>query len=116
MNVALANEESKLSVKAPPPELFTFIIRHLLYPSITPHDIPDILELLSSIEHYRRYVSGRARAALIHTRFAELNNLPETGLTEDDKKVLKEVQDNSTLRGDYLEMASQYCLLVSEYP
>ncbi|KIK61204.1 hypothetical protein GYMLUDRAFT_243856 [Collybiopsis luxurians FD-317 M1] len=103
----LSAEDSKLAVKAPPPELLAQLGRNLIHPDILVECIPDLLEALANIERWRRKVWERADLVLVSDKYWHDYS---TGLTETDKRVLQAIVDShEVIRINFVEISRQYC-------
>lgn len=86
----------------------------MIFPDILLGLIPDILEVLSHIEGWRIKVVKLADRALVSDEYWPNYKLSyPSGLTDDDRRVLQGIVDtHDAARGNYIEIAKQFCSLV----
>ncbi|KAJ3772737.1 hypothetical protein FB446DRAFT_735432 [Lentinula raphanica] len=113
LTYGLSTEETKLIVQPPPLELMILVVRNMMYPELLSASIPDLLEVLSNVEKWRKIANGRAGYALANDEYWPHYNKPySSGLTDKDRKVLKFIVDaHEVTRTHYVEILMQYCNL-----
>ncbi|KAF5384533.1 hypothetical protein D9757_006463 [Collybiopsis confluens] len=103
----LSEEETKLSVKAPPPELLAQLVRNMIYPNVLPESIPELLEVLHNIEQWRRKVWARADLVLVSTQYWKDQS---SGLTDRDRIAFQAIVDSHEIvRYNFVEILRRYC-------
>ncbi|KAJ3737598.1 hypothetical protein DFJ43DRAFT_1045404 [Lentinula guzmanii] len=113
LTCGLSSEETKLAVMPPPPELMTLLVRNMIYPDILSAFIPDLLEVLSNVEKWRKIANARACHALMCDEYWPHYDKPyPSGLTNSDRKVLQVISNaQEVTRTKYIEILKQYCNL-----
>lgn len=106
--------DSELRAKVPPLQMFTYMIRKIMYPDLLYDRIPDLLDLVANVEQYRHVISGKAKGAIGFDTFYKYQDPSIPGLNEEEIKVLENIQKNGkTYRGIYVKIIQQFLLLVS---
>ncbi|KAF9075628.1 hypothetical protein BDP27DRAFT_1315384 [Rhodocollybia butyracea] len=102
---------------APPPELLILVTRNIIYPHILHRHIPELLEVLSSIENWRKHARGRAGLALeYHMSRDRLPPPCPRGLTDNDRNAFQPIVDTfSAIRNNYMKIMRQFCDLHLHY-
>ncbi|KAF9268723.1 hypothetical protein L218DRAFT_954171 [Marasmius fiardii PR-910] len=103
--------------RIPPLELLTYAIRDILFPSfLGPCRIPDVLDLLSNVEHYRCVCKEKAGKAVVYDEFYSFSDRKAILLSKEERSSLDDIGEQaSPLRARFLNLLLNYTQLDIHY-
>ncbi|KAG6872947.1 hypothetical protein C0995_004831 [Termitomyces sp. Mi166 len=109
----ILSPKSPVIKQVPPLEVVIFAINNILCPSFVTQRIPHLLDLLATVEFYRKRTLASSHEATIWNDYYEVQN--ETTvyrLSEEDEAYLKGLEsDNNSMRIMYITLISECCRL-----
>ncbi|KAG7090995.1 hypothetical protein E1B28_010062 [Marasmius oreades] len=99
--------------RIPPLELLTYAIRNILFPSfLGPRRIPDILDLLLNVEHYRCVCKQKVETAAVLDEFYALRDRRAILLSKEERRCLAAIEAQApSLRSRFLTLLLGYTQL-----
>ncbi|KAF4598138.1 hypothetical protein AB1N83_004296 [Pleurotus pulmonarius] len=100
------------SAKGPPPlDVVVYAARNILLPTVIIDQIPDLLDLLSTVETHRKHIVLKADDALAFHAYWKNENVDESVLlaAEEHRFVGSIVADNTAMRDSYKSVISALC-------
>lgn len=107
--------KAELVNEVPPLWLVIYAIENILHPRLVKEQIPDLLDLLATVEFYRGRTLDKARDAVVWSKYYEREGREEgQPLTASQRNKLLSLEDKKHLwRRVYLSLVKKYLYVVS---
>ncbi len=98
-------------------DVVVYAARNILLPTVIIDQIPDLLDLLSTVETHRKHIVLKADDALAFHAYWKNENVDESVLltAEEHRFVGSIVADNTAMRDSYKSVISALCQMVSSH-
>lgn len=116
--IAYIEQHFVASAKGPPPlDVIVYAARNILFPTLNNDQIPDLLDLLSTVETYRKHIVLKADDALAFHAYWKNENVDESVLltAEEHRFIGSIVADSMIMRDSYKSVISALCQMVSSH-
>ncbi|KAG6899425.1 hypothetical protein C0993_010392 [Termitomyces sp. T159_Od127] len=105
--------KSPIIKQVPPLEVVLYAINNILYPTFITRRLPHLLDLLATVEFYRKRTLASSHEATIWSEYYEVQDEKAVyRLSKEDEAYLKELElDNISMRNIYITLISECCQL-----
>ncbi|KAG6879648.1 hypothetical protein C0992_000090 [Termitomyces sp. T32_za158] len=107
--------KSPVIKQVPPLEVVTYAINNILHPTFITRRLPHLLDLLATVEFYRKRTLASSHEATIWNEYYEVQDENTFyRLSKEDEAYLKGLEfDNNSMRTIYITLIAECCRLVS---
>ncbi|KAG5335752.1 hypothetical protein C0989_000464 [Termitomyces sp. Mn162] len=109
----ILSPKSSIIKQVPPLQVVIYAINNILYPTLVTRRIPQLLDLLATVEFYRKRTLASSLEATIWNEYYEVQNENTVyRLSEEDGTYLKRLESDSiSMRTMYITLVSECCQL-----